>query len=223
MNDRVIREYAHSKILQRFYADGESLVVDEFPVCDGEARADIVVVNGELHAYEIKSTHDKLSRLPGQVESYSKVFDRVTLIADRKHLEGAEKIIPGWWGILSVEPDVESLRVKNVRVARRNPAPEPLALAQLLWAYEARLILEGHGLFKGLGGKPRKCLWETLAENFPSRELNWLVRKALKIREKTEHWWRRPPPVSTGSQEVSLEDFLLSLSRVEQEQTLYGG
>lgn len=222
MNDRVIRQYTHAKILHKFYDDGESLIFDEFPVCDGLARADIAVVNGELHAYEIKSTQDNLTRLPNQIESYSKVFDRVTLIADVKHITEAKKIIPSWWGILVISGRSSAMKSRYERQAKKNPSPEPLALAQLLWVYEARLILEGHGLFKGLGGKPRHSLWQALVDNFSLKELNWLVRESLKMRAKNKHMWERTPPSPQPLLKFSFENFLESLTIAATAQTQCG-
>ena len=73
--------------------------MDEFAILEGSGRIDVAVVNSKLHGYEIKSAVDTLERLPSQQESYSKVFDRITLVADERHIPEAVKILPPWWGL----------------------------------------------------------------------------------------------------------------------------
>lgn len=47
----------------------------------------VLVVNGRLTGWEIKTAADSLVRLPHQQRAYSEVFDRVWLAADRRHIE----------------------------------------------------------------------------------------------------------------------------------------
>ena len=46
-------------------------------------RADIFVVNGLIHIYEIKSVKDNITRLEKQLYNYSKVANRITLVIDK--------------------------------------------------------------------------------------------------------------------------------------------
>lgn len=46
--------------------------------------ADIIVTNGDIHIYEIKSKVDTLSRLEKQVTDYKKFANKVTVVADEK-------------------------------------------------------------------------------------------------------------------------------------------
>jgi len=50
----------------------------------GKAVIDMLVINGEIHAYEIKSKSDSLKRLEEQIETYKKHANRVTVVADIK-------------------------------------------------------------------------------------------------------------------------------------------
>jgi len=61
------------------------------------------VINGELHGFELKSERDTLARLEDQAELYSQVFDRMTLIIAKRHLEKAVPKIPRWWGIIAAQ------------------------------------------------------------------------------------------------------------------------
>jgi hypothetical protein len=56
----------------------------------------------------------------------------------------------------------------------------------LLWRDEALRILEANGLAAGLRSKPRRYLWNALAENIKLSDLRELVRMHLKSRRR----WR---------------------------------
>src|SRR3954453_16495336 len=99
MRDREVREALHSKVLREHHGQANTLVVDELGLRHGMVRVDIAVVNGFLHGYEIKSDADTLSRLPTQVDVYSKVLDRATLVVGERHVEKAKLCVPEWWGI----------------------------------------------------------------------------------------------------------------------------
>ncbi len=58
----------------------------------GKAVADLLVVNGDIHIYEIKSKKDSLSRLEHQLLRYKQCANKVTLVIDKKFLEKLEKL-----------------------------------------------------------------------------------------------------------------------------------
>ena len=227
MNDTMIRKAMHEKVLASFYQDGESLILDELSLCHGEARVDIAVINGKLHGYEIKSFYDTLERLPGQAERYSKIFDRMTLVTDIRHVKKALDIIPSWWGVLIFNS--KNGKHEWSRKSKKNPSPDGYSLAQLFWAHEARLILESHDKFRGLSSKPRNILWQALADAFSPAELNWFVRQALKAR-RAAGWWREavpeqmytpaPPPSASLAH---LESFFSTLAIFESRHVQYDG
>jgi hypothetical protein len=51
-----------------------------FGLDHGQVFVDVAVINGEIHGYELKSERDTLERLPRQVEVYSAVLGRATLV-----------------------------------------------------------------------------------------------------------------------------------------------
>lgn len=96
------------ELLRRF-APAEAVgevagLVEEFWVPAIHARADLVTVGSELHAYEIKSHADTLKRLPTQVVGFSALFDRCSVVVAPRHLEKAREIVPAWWGIIVAGP-----------------------------------------------------------------------------------------------------------------------
>src|SRR5690554_5074540 len=81
------------------YTGTNTVIVDELPICWGDSRIDIAVINRSLHGYEIKSDRDTLDRLPRQIELNNKIFDYITLICSCRLVANARKRIPEWWGI----------------------------------------------------------------------------------------------------------------------------
>lgn len=187
MRELDVRNLLLQQELTKFQEDGVSRIVQELSLCQGQARVDVAVVNGQLHGYEIKSKSDTLDRLAGQVVVYSRVLDRCTLVVEESHLEKAHSMLPNWWGIISVWEDGGKIRMGQTVKGLDNPSPDPYALAQLLWQAEALAILERHGLgAQGLEKKPRRHLWQRLAEALDYASLSEEVRSTLKGRSS----WR---------------------------------
>jgi hypothetical protein len=193
-SDRDIRTALYATELARFSADPHSLVVDELGVCQGEFRIDVAVVNGALHGWEIKSDRDTLARLPAQAQAYSRVFDTVTLVVGETHLEDALALVPAWWGVLVASRHGEDAVLDAVRAGARNPAPDPLALAQLLWRDELVGVLADLQAPRKLLRQPKWDLWPALAARLEVDDLAARVRAALKARPE----WRRSDRPSPG-------------------------
>jgi hypothetical protein len=175
------------------FGDPNTRIIQELGLCQGIARVDIAVVNGNIHGYEIKSDRDTLARLPGQIDIYNRVLDFVTVVIERAHADRIKTIVPPWWGIwTAIENGQEDLRLNILRTHRPNPAVSPFALAQLLWREEALEALNHCGLANGVRSKPRQELWRRLA-SLPLEDLGNIVRDRLKRRGAN---WRPAPPPS---------------------------
>jgi hypothetical protein len=74
-------------------ANPKNRVVDELELVRGEVRIDVAVIGDIMHGYEIKSAKDNLLRLPNQQLHYGKVFEKMTLVADERHVDEAVKIV----------------------------------------------------------------------------------------------------------------------------------
>ena len=96
LTDAQIRKVIHSQIIPLIVAGSPSRVVDEMEICCGDARVDIAVINGKLHGFEIKSEADTLARLQGQISAYNQVFDTMTIICGKNHLDSIIETIPDW-------------------------------------------------------------------------------------------------------------------------------
>lgn len=163
--------------------DPDTLILEELGLCEGVARVDIAVVNGKVHGFEIKSAQDTLSRLPTQSEIYGRALDRVTIVVDPKHLRGVRAIIPKWWGISEAKQAQDgSIELRLVRSPSDNPQVDAFAQAQLLWRAEALDELTSRNLDNGLRTKPRRAIWQRLADSIPPEELGQIIRSRLKGR-----------------------------------------
>lgn len=197
MRDRDVRQALHTKVLHEHRDALDTLVLDEFGVRHGASRVDVVVVNGFLHGYEIKSDTDTLARLPSQIATYNEVFDRVTLVVGSKHAEKASFEIPDWWGIrVATEGARGGISFNVTRKAKKNPRINPVAVAELLWRDEVIEELQELGITGAVLRKPRAVLYQHLAESLGIDELRDTVRRRLKQRKS----WRvqSAPELSVG-------------------------
>src|ERR1700712_292570 len=106
MRDFDVRSAVRQRLQALHADDPNTRIVEEMGVWSGSVRIDLAVINGELAGYELKSDRDTLERLPLQSRLYSRVFDRVTLVASGRHLDKATIRIPDWWGVVeAIEQD----------------------------------------------------------------------------------------------------------------------
>jgi hypothetical protein len=166
--------------LQSIYTAGETVVLEELGLCQGDVRVDVAAVNGELSAFEIKSPSDTLARWAKQQRIYSKVADRAWLVAPMKTLDKAD--VPAWWGQIAIFELDDRLALRVVRGAEFNPKHDALSLAKLLWRDEALEVLKNAGHARGVMTKPRKVIWQRLIDTVALDDLRASVCAALKRR-----------------------------------------
>ena len=98
--------YTHDRLIRPLVLEslaGASWLREECHL-GSPGRIDVsALVEGELVGLEIKAANDSLSRLLPpkgfQVDQFSAVYDRVTLVCAEKHLGKALAAIPSWWGV----------------------------------------------------------------------------------------------------------------------------
>lgn len=194
MRDIDVRHALRRSLVERFAAESDTLIVEEFGLLEGSARIDMAAINGALHGYEIKSEGDTLHRLPRQVELYGRVFDYVTLVRSERHGPTSEDIVPDWWGI-NVACKSRWVSLEVVRDAYRNPVVDPASVAGLLWRSELLSILEARGLDAGVRSATRARMGDRLAASLVAGELGCVVRDALRARSD---WRARQRRGSSG-------------------------
>ena len=146
----------------------------------GATRADVVCINGSLSGYEIKGDSDPVTsqRFARQIVAYDSVFDYCWLAVsgDTKTQVNAIRIIPGYWGLLSIHAD----RVCTLRTAAINPNQNAQELASQLWCSQLMSFLKKRGI--KLSYKRKETLTEAAAQ-FPIDDIRAAVISEWKNRK----------------------------------------
>ena len=182
MRDADVRAAVKQYLAAEHAGDSSTRIVEEMGVWAGTVRIDIAVINGELSGFELKSDRDTLERLPTQADIYSRVFDRVTLVAGSRHAEKASAVVPQWWGLFTATASNVGVVLQQIRPSLLNPSQEPYLVAELLRKDEAVQVLERVGLAQGWRSKRVRLIHERLASELPLSALKDHVRAALKAR-----------------------------------------
>lgn len=189
MDDEQIRVSFYHKWIGRHFGGSDSVVINEFGLNHGQNRADIIIVNGRLTGYEIKSDCDSLRRLRQQITSYNSIFDRVYMITTSRHLEAIQRVLPEWWGIiLANEGKRGAIHFKSLRKAKANLSVDDSTIVRLLWRNEAQEVLRLLGLKGSKIRERRERLYSYIVLRMDSHELRRTVRNYLMNRKD----WRCP-------------------------------
>ena len=93
-------------------------VISELCVAGFSRRADVVLVNGKLSAFEIKGEFDNLDRLAGQLETFSQYFESLTVVCSYRHTEKVLATAPCSVGVWEV--NAGKISVKRSAVVTQN-------------------------------------------------------------------------------------------------------
>ena len=184
MLDKDVRQAVKNKVLKDHINDPSTLVIDELGLNYGRNRVDIVVINGEIHGYELKSDSDTLIRLPKQAECYSLVMDKVTLVVGEKHSKEAMGLIPEWWGVKVAVMGIRGgVRLITERHSKKNRNIDPFELLKLVWKDEVMELLS----FKmdidwRIKKLKKKDIYQLVVDNFTLDEIRDNTRAILKSR-----------------------------------------
>ncbi|MGX1960241.1 sce7726 family protein [Serratia proteamaculans] len=89
-----------NKIFLKRHRKNSSTMITELRV--GNNKADCVIVNGHSTCYEIKTEFDSLKRLPEQISTYLKVFEKVYVVCAKVHVENVISIVSDDVGIIEL-------------------------------------------------------------------------------------------------------------------------
>lgn len=123
-----IKNLIAKKILLGRHSMNTATLLGEFRV--GANKADCVIVNGHTTCYEIKSSYDDMSRLPNQLESYLKIFDRVNVVTSSVHVEKVLKIAPEKVGVIQLGKK-DSLAEVRAAITSTDPVDVDVLIASL--------------------------------------------------------------------------------------------
>lgn len=97
-NEYVFKNLIFEKLLLGRHSVKTSSILTEFRV--GTSKADIVIVNGSSHIYEIKTELDNLERLNAQLSNYLSFAEYVTVACNEKHVDALLRATPPEVGIM---------------------------------------------------------------------------------------------------------------------------
>lgn len=178
MRDFDIRNILRNTLLNKYYGDKTSRVVEELDIPTARARIDMAVINGYMHGFEIKSANDTLNRIPTQIEAYTKVFDFLSVVTEVKYEQKLIKLLPDWVSIYTCNIDGE---INLIQKGGRNCQKNAFNIAKLLWRQELITILNDHGI-KYRKSDRNWLLCEALSNNVEIEKLAKLVREIMKQR-----------------------------------------
>jgi hypothetical protein len=157
-------------------------VIEELVICDGIGRADIVLANGMLHGYEIKSDCDTLDRLANQIECYDKTFDKITIVVGKKFANSIQNYVPKHWGIeIAYMNRFGNISIKRIRAPQKNNHISLNNLLDLLWNPEIKSLLKENKI-RGFSKKDRAGLKELAINGISFKDLRDYTRETLKTR-----------------------------------------
>lgn len=118
------------------------VLVSEMCFFERKNRADLVLANGQLTAFEVKSSNDRMSRWETQQKAYLAVFDKVWLCVHSRHLKKAYEALNPCVGLMVLD---NYGGVVVLEEAKENKSQSLEAHAELLWRSEVDLLLASAG------------------------------------------------------------------------------
>ena len=170
------------RLIDNAYVDADSVLISEMTVANWSRRADVVLANGRLWAFEVKSDVDSLSRLSGQIEVFSRYFEKLTIVVAERFESAALAMAPTGVGLWTVNAH-GALRQ---RVPPRCSMLSRQAYMSLMTAADLKMLLSANG-FRSTKGAWRGEL-EAYTAKLSARELANAAREAVKRRYRAYHF-----------------------------------
>lgn len=206
-----------NKLFLKNHYNSNATVVSEFRV--GSNKADFVIVNGHSVCYEIKTERDTLKRLPEQIKTFSKVFDRVYVVCSNSHLSNVFEMTPDNIGIIELN---QNGTLKEVKKALSNVEMDcDLIISSLRkneYVYIAEKIL-GNPLHSSNMDIFSDCL--SIFKNSSPNELKKLYREALKKYRKSDFDFLKTLPTSLINSAISFKMTQFNKKRLREKLAEY--
>jgi hypothetical protein len=120
-NEYVYKNSIARKVLLGRHSVKTSCMLTEFRISN--SKADVLVLNGTSHVYEIKTDLDSLDRLPKQVSDYKRAVDYVNVITSPSYADKVENCVDDDVGILVLNNrgSISTLRSPSSNKKNVNP------------------------------------------------------------------------------------------------------
>ncbi|RJR28109.1 hypothetical protein C4564_06115 [Candidatus Microgenomates bacterium] len=184
--DKTIRKALIKQLDNTYDSNHATAIISEFSLSNTGTRADVAVINGILHGYELKGDLDTLARLPGQIDGYNAVFDKITIVVGKKHLLHTVQAIPDWWGVMlakNISNNGEPLLIE-LRPPSQNIYQDIKTVVRLLWRNELVEILKKEMLYKNKASSTKDELINILISNINAIKVKNYVRQYLISRNQ---------------------------------------
>lgn len=164
----------------------DAILMSEMVIANWSRRADLAIANGRLCAFEIKSDGDSLKRLPGQVDSFSAHFDKVTVVAVSKFVPSILKDYPTHVGVLEIYTSGGSIKFRQARAGRLVENRDFFRLSTFLTKSEIVKLLRRNGYKLSLEASRRQLI-ESVSK-LPLKQVKAFVLECVKARySETSH------------------------------------
>jgi hypothetical protein len=163
-------------LLHKGTISDDVVIVNELALESFSRRADLALVNGSIELFEIKSEADTLTRLPGQVETFSRFCDKLHVVGAQCHIEGILSSTPEHVAVWQFDNE------KGIKIIRRGSKTllrDKKSLIKLVNVQELRQLLTAH---KIKVSSPRRKYLEAAAQQLTAEKLRLGVLQALKDR-----------------------------------------
>lgn len=112
-NEYIFKNAIVKKVLIGKHSLKSSSLFTEFRVAT--SKADVVILNGTSHVYEIKTELDSLERLKSQIDNYKKVFENVNVVTVESKVDTIRNLLDDTIGIIIL---TDKYTLRTVRKAR---------------------------------------------------------------------------------------------------------
>ncbi|MCO8613666.1 sce7726 family protein [Burkholderia multivorans] len=184
-------------------AKGAALI-SELCIADFGRRADLVLANGKLSAFEIKSDIDDLSRLDGQIETFVKYFESVTIVCAPRHTAKVLTRVPSTVGVW----EVTNAALVEVQDAGTNEITDKAVWLSYLPVTELRGVLKQHAI-RPIGLRPDlvEQAQQISVSDLRSYVLSYFKRRKKVIAKRADQRSLRPiaeSPIETHRRKVDM-------------------
>ena len=174
------------------YRTQNTAIFNEFKV--GKSIADLVFINGESRAFEIKTDLDTPKRLEKHISDYRKVFDACyVVIPDNRYQQYAETIAPET-GIITMSQVGKKLALEEKRGAIKNATVDVDVLMSVFHTDEyKRFIVQEFGALPLVPGHQMYDVCREMMQDIPLQKLKSFFHDTLKRRKNNTTLLKKVP------------------------------
>jgi len=178
-NEYIYKNAIANKILLGRHSLNTATMHTEFRV--GESKADILILNGTSHIYEIKTELDSLERLSKQLDDYLKFSEYVTIVTADRHVEKLLQRAPSAVGILILtgRGSLKTIRKAN---SGKNNLVNSLIFDSLQKSEYTKIIYEISGFLPDVSNALMYTECKKVFEQFDINDCHHLIVDGLKSR-----------------------------------------